>query len=132
MNSKIYKVRKDLRALKKSSHAVQRLIEIRGMHYKRIDLLSSLPKSPETDSLISKEQELISALGITKQLQECAELEERYLSAIYALPPCDKAMMLDCFVNGMPYWKIANEYGYSEEGARKHISALIGKIATTV
>jgi hypothetical protein len=32
----------------------------------------------------------------------------------------------------MPYWKIANEYGYSEEGARKHISALIGKIAAAV
>ena len=130
MNSKIYKVRKDLRALKKSSHALKRLIEIRGMHFKRIELLSSMPASQETSALMSQEREIISALRIDQQIKESAELEARYAGAIEALPPHDKAMVLDCFLNGMPYWKLANEYGYSEEGARKHISSIITKIAS--
>ena len=132
MKNRINKVRRDLRALKKSSHALQRLIEIRGIHYRRIDLLKSLPQSEERAELIVREKELISALCIEQQIKENEEMENEYMQAIAALSPVDKAMALDCFVNGMPYRRLAMEYGLSEEGARKRISAIIKRIASTI
>ena len=132
MKSKIYKVKRDLRALKKGSHALERLIEIRGMHFKRIDLLASLPKSSENEELISKEKEIISALRIAEQMKEHTELESKYVKAIDSLSQEDKAMVLDCFMKGMPYRKLAMEYGYSEEGIRKHIGGIITKIASRI
>lgn len=129
MKSKIYKVKRDLRALKKSSHALERLISIRGTHYTRIKLIESLPKSPENEMLLAKEKELISALDVAKLIKENEAIEEKYMGAISTLPSRDRAMVLDCYINGMPYWKIGLEYGYSEEGARKHVETIVKKIA---
>lgn len=132
MESKINKVRKDLRALKKNSHAISRLIEIQGLHFTRIKALSELPQSDTIKSAIEREKELISALGLEKKISENENLEKTYLTVLNSLSLRDKAIMLDCFVNGLPYWKIALEYGFAEEGARKHIDAIVKRIAETV
>ena len=129
MEGKINKVRRDLRALKKSSHALQRIIATQGIHFARVKALESMEKSEERDRLIEKERELISSLELEKHLRESAQIEEKYLSALNKLPVQDKAMMLDGFVAGLPYWKIAVEYGYSEEGVRKHIRGIMEKVA---
>ena len=129
MESKINIVRKELRALKKSSRVIKRLIEAQGIHYKRIEALCKMEENEKIKALILREKEIISALGIDKQIEKSASLEEKYIGAINALSPSDKAMMLDCFLNGMPYWRLGMEYGFAEEGARKHIEALVKKIA---
>lgn len=129
MQSKINKVKKDLRAMKKSAHAIERLIEIQGAHFKRIDALNRLPLGDEQKALIKCEMELISHLGVEKEIEKSVEIEKKYTAAMECLSLEDRAMLLDCYVSGKPYWKIGMEYGFSEEGARKHIGAIIKKIA---
>ncbi len=129
MRSRINKIKRDLRALKKGAHAIERLIEIQGTHFKRIEALSCLPKSQATLALIEKEREIVARLGLDREIEKNAEIEERYLKATEQLSLTDKAMLFDCYTCGKPYWKIGMEYGFSEEGARKHIDAIIRKIA---
>ena len=125
MESKINKVKKDLRALKKSSHAIQRLIEVQGLYYKRVKALESFGGC----NVSSAEKESELARRLKEEIAQSQELERKYMGAILTLDTSDKAMLLDCYINGMPYWKIAMEYGFSEEGARKHLDRLVKKIA---
>ena len=129
MKSRINRVKKDLRALKRSSHAIQRLIEVQGIHFLRIRALESLPKSEERDSLVSRERELVSALGLTEQIKESEEIQKRYMDAISCLDLNDRAIVLDCYLKGEPYYKVAMDYGFSEGGLRKRLEKLLKTIA---
>lgn len=129
MKSRINKVRRDLRALKSSSHAIQRLVEIQGIHFMRINALERLPKSEKTTRLLSNEQRLIDALGLTEEIEKNEEMQNRYMAAMSALDLTDRAMVLDCYLKGEPYCKMAMTYGFSESGLRKHLDRLIAKIA---
>ena len=132
MQSKINKVKKDLRAIKKGTHAIERLIKIQGMHFTRIKALGELERTEEIKRLIKGEEEIIASLGIAAEIEKNAELERMYTEAISTLPLTDRAMVLDCYVGGKTYWKIAMEYGFSEEGARKRIDKAVKKIAEEV
>lgn len=132
MENKINIVKKELRALKKSSHAVQRIIEIQGVHFKRIRALERLSCDEKAKELIAKEHEIINALRLNEHIEQSENLEKKYMDALNSLCALDKAMMLDCYINGMPYWKIGMTYGFAEEGARKHIEAIIKKIANII
>ena len=132
MESKVNIVKRELRALKKNSHALQRLIEIQGIHYKRIDSLSALPESEKTKLAIEQEKKLIAALDLDNQIAKNNELEAKYFTALSTFSLEDKAMLMDCFINGHPYWKIAMEYGFSEEGARKRLSSLINQLSVII
>ena len=132
MKSKINIVKRDLRLLKKSSHAVKRILEIQGLHFKRISALEKMEKCEENSRLIKREKEIIEGLKLKEVIAESEEIEKKYLAALASFHPRDKAMMLDCFVVGMPYWRLGMEYGYSEEGVRKHINALVEELAATI
>ena len=82
--------------------------------------------------LLEIERKIVEALKIKESIEMAEELEEKYMSAVSSLGLRDKAMVLDCYLNGMPYWKIGMEYGFSEEGARKHLDRLIKKIAEKI
>ncbi|MBQ7226540.1 MAG: hypothetical protein IJX02_08095 [Clostridia bacterium] len=132
MESKINIVKRDLRALKQSSHALKRLIETQGRYFVRINVLEAMPKDEKTEALLENERKIVEALKIKESIERAEELEEKYMSAVSSLGLRDKAMVLDCYLNGMPYWKIGMEYGFSEEGARKHLDRLIKKIAEKI
>ena len=132
MESKVKIVRRDLRALKKSSHAIQRLIELQGIHFKRIKALEFMSDDKEAQELIEKERELALVKSLKEQIKKSQIIEAKYMSEIEKLDPSDKAMVLDCFFCGMPYWKLGMEYGFAPEGARKHIEAIVKKIARNV
>ncbi|MBQ8146794.1 MAG: hypothetical protein IJ039_08415 [Clostridia bacterium] len=129
MESKIYIIRKDLRALKKSSRTIKRLIELQGIHFKRIRALEAMSNDTQAQALIEKEKEIALSLKLKEQIEESQSLEAKYMDIISRLDPTDKAMVLDCFLNGMPYWKLGMEYGFAEEGARKHIESIVKRIA---
>ncbi len=129
MESKVKIVRKDLRALKKSSHVIQRLIELQGIHFKRIKALKALSDDGQAEAIIEKEKEIMLSVRLKEEIEKSQSLEAKYMDIIGELDPIDKAMILDCFLNGMPYWKIGMEYGFAEEGARKHIESIVKRIA---
>lgn len=129
MESKVKVVKRDLRALKKSSHAIKRLIELQGLHFKRVKALQSISTIKESDAILEKEKELMLSICLKTEIEKSQKIEEKYMNEINKLDPTDKAMVLDCFFNGMPYWKLGMEYGFAEEGARKHMEAIVKKIA---
>ena len=130
--SKINKVKRDLRALKSSSHAIERLIEAQGIHFIRIRALEALPKSERITALVEKEMEIINDLGLAKEIEKNEELQMRYMGAMSALDVTDRAIVTDCYIKGKPYYKLAMDYGFSEGGIRKKVDRLIKKIALSV
>ena len=125
-------VKKDLRELKKLTHAIKQLESAQRMHLARIKLLENLPKSEKIDTLIAKEKSLISSIDCQGVIEKSCALEEKYMDAINSLPLFDRGMIVDAFINGTPYWKIGLEIGYSEEGVRKKISKIISHISKYV
>ena len=130
--SKIKKVKKDLRALKSTSHAIERLIEAQGIHFVRIKALEALPKSEKINELVKREHEIINDLGLAEAIEKNEELQMQYMGAISALDLTDRAIVTDCYLKGEPYYKLAMDYGFSEGGVRKKLERLIEKIAQNI
>lgn len=130
--SKINKVKRDLRALKSSSHAIERLIEAQGIRFVRIRALEAMPKSERITALIKKEREKINDPGLAREIEKNEVLERQYMSAISALDLTDRAIVTDCYLKGEPYYKLAMDYGFSESGMRKKLDRLIEKIAKSI
>ncbi len=130
--SKINRVRKDLRALKSSSHAIERLIEAQGIHFIRIKAIEALPKSEKTRALVEREKEIIRCLGLTEEIEKNEKIERRYLGAISSLDVTDRAIVTDYYIKGQPCYRVAMDYGFSEGGLRKKLDKLISKIAESV
>ena len=132
MESKIKKIKRDLRGIKKNSHALARLIEIQGIHFKRIEAISALEKSERNKQIIEKEKEIISHLGIEDLMEKSQVLEERYMKIINKLPERDRAIILDVIIGGLTYYKMGAKYGYTEEGMRKKVNSVISTLSKYV
>lgn len=127
----IDEVKKDLRELRKYTHAIKQIEMAQRTHLARIKLLEGL-ESEKARALIENERRLLSLTDPTSEIERACAIEEKYMSAINALPLVDKGIIVDAFINGTPYWKIGLAVGYSEEGVRKMVSKIISKIAQTV
>ncbi len=125
----INEVKKDLRELKIHTHALKKLEMAQNTHLARIKMLQRLEPTKEILSLIEKEKSLIKAIDAEGRIKRAQELEEKYLDLLMALDPLDRSIMIDAFINGVPYFKIGLEIGYSDEGVRKKISKIIKKLA---
>lgn len=132
MESKINIVRKDLRALKRSSHAIEKLIEAQGIHFVRINALEKMEQNEQVKRALEKEKEHLEKLGLAQEIEKSVELEGKYLNAISSLPLIDRAILTDSFVKGKSNIVIAMDYGFSEGGIRKRITRLIEKIAKSI
>ena len=125
----INEVKKDLRELKKHVHALRRLEVACKTHEMRIKLLSTLKQTERTRELIRVERELIQAIDIGGAFDSAQRLELYYIDKINKLCPTDKSIMVDAFLNGVPYWKIGIDLGFSEETIRKRVDRITGQIA---
>lgn len=125
-------VKKDLRELKKHAHAIEKLKMAQSTHMARIKMLERMLPSDKANELIKKEMAHLEALPICKEIDKAREIEEKYMGAIMALDPIEKSIVVDTYINGVPYWKIGIELGYSEEGIRKRLAKAIKSIACQV
>ena len=125
----INEVKKDLRELKKYTHAIKQLECAQRTHLARIKLLESIGGGEKTNKLIERENALLASLDAKTVIEGACTLEEKYMAKINELPLPDRGIIIDCVINGTPYWKIGLEIGYSEEGVRKRVSKIIAKIA---
>ncbi len=128
----INEVKKDLRELKKHAHAIERLKNVQKTHMARIKMLEKMTPNDKVSELIKKEMEHLNALPICNEIEKARKIEEKYMNAIMELDPVEKSIIVDTYINGVPYWKIGLELGYSEEGIRKRISKAIKSIACQV
>ena len=128
----INEVKKDLRELKCQMHALRSLEVASKTHEMRIKLLACLPKSEKTAALLENEEQLIRKIDASGALLRAEQLELYYIDAINKLSPTDKSIIVDTFLNGLPYWKIGAELGFSEETIRKRVNKAILEIAKTI
>ncbi len=129
---KIDEVKKDLKNLKSYTHAISKLKETQETHIMRIKMLERMEENPKIKTIIKRERELLSTLDVATKISEAQAIEEKYMDIIMALDPFDRSIILDAYINGLPYWKIGMSIGYSEEGVRKKISKIIKSIALSI
>ncbi len=121
-------IKKELRQLRKTIHIVEALKETQERYIKRIEALSRLVQTDKIKEQIETTKKVMSLMNIAQYVEEATELEKKYMTAINRLEPMEKAIILESFINSKPYWKIGLQFGYSEEGVRKKIDAIIRKL----
>lgn len=133
MSDKILKVKQDLRRLRKLANAIEAELRARQRICERLTYLRSIPSpSEEVRVEIIGCEYSISGLKLDAHIKEASELEGRYLAAITQLDPLDRAIIIDGYMNGKPYWKIGRDIGYTEAGVKKRIRISIDKIAAGI
>lgn len=129
---KIEEVKRDLKNLKAYAHAINKLKMTQQTHEMRIKMLEKMAKTEKINSIIEREKKLLSSLDVATKINDALTLEEKYMGAIMSLDPFDRSIILDAYINSLPYWKIGMEIGYSEEGVRKRVSKIIKNIALSI
>lgn len=125
----VQKVKDELRQLRKINHYIQVLERVRESHEKRIELLKSTNSSSED---ITRLESAIRALNIEDSIKRATAIEIKYFTIIDKLNIIDKAIILEGYVNGEPYWKVGQKIGYSANGIQKRIGIIINKIAKEI
>ena len=129
---KIDEVKKDLKNLRLYNRSVSKLKELKTTHEMRIKMLERMGESEKAKEIIEREKTLVSSLDFATKIDKALSLEEKYMGIITALEPLERDIIIDTYINGLPYWKIGLEIGYSEEGVRKKVSKIIKGIALSM
>ena len=129
MTAKVQKIKKELRRLRTLTHSIEATLRMKELHERRLEALSKVQSTPEVLSEKTRLKRLISSASIERESSEASALELKYMTAINSLEPIDKAILLDGYINGKPYWKIGRDIGYSEDGVKKRARLALVKLA---
>ena len=99
MEKTLNQIRQDLRLLKKIQHSIQVLLDVESIHKKRLEVLLSKQQTESVKADITKIQDIISKLDIENYIKRATEIECKYWEAINSLPPLDKTIILDGYIN---------------------------------
>ncbi len=125
-------IKKDLRQLKKTIHIIEALKNAQKRYIQRIEALSRLVQTDRIKEQIESTQKVMGLMNIDAYIKEANEIEGKYMYAINQLEPIERAIILDCFVNGLPYWKVGLNLGYTEEGLRKKTDKILRKLVKLI
>ena len=128
MKQKIEKIRSDLRELRKLTHAINAMLDLKKSREERRTYLVSLG-TPEVCSEIDHIDTVLRTLKIEQIIAEASALELKYMSAINTLESIDKTIILEGYINGVPFWKIGKQLGYSEDGIKKRAHRALLRLA---
>lgn len=125
---KIQKIRSDLRELRKLSHAITTQLELKHRHEERRAYLKGLG-SLDVMIEIERIDAILASLKIEDSIKRAGELELAYMEAIGKLGIIDRTVVIDGYLNGVPFWKIGKKLGYSEDGIKKRAARALDKLA---
>lgn len=128
-DEKIAKIKKDLRRLRRITHSVDVVLQVKERHDKRISYLEREKPTKENIEEAQKIRKNLASLRIDDIIKEATTLESLYMEAISKLEPIDRIIIIDGYINGKAYWKIGKEIGYSERGIQKRASIIFEKIS---
>lgn len=123
-------VKRDLRQLRKTLHIIEALKMSQHRYLQRIEALSRLVQTDKIKEQISTTKKVMSLMKLEDYVKDATEIESKYMSAINQLDPLDRVIILDNLVNGLPYWKIGLNLGYSEDGIKKRVNKAVRKLAS--
>lgn len=122
-------VKRDLRQLRTIAYSIERQLEVKRRHEERLEVLRGKEQTEEVKEAIERTEKALASLDITEDIQRAAALEARYMEAISRLDRLDRAIILDGYINGTPYWKIGRSIGYSESGIQKRVGIIVKRLA---
>ena len=122
---KTEQIKKDLRRMRKLSHAIEASTAAREHLENRLKVLAHAEQSEKTKLEVEKIERVISSLNVEALISESTKLEVKYISAISSFPPIDQVILIDSCINGLTYWQIGKKIGYSESGVKKRINKII-------
>lgn len=125
---RLEEIRRELREIRKLQHRVTVMQSVRERYESRIAVLESMEWTDEREKLIADLRKNSAALGIEDAIREATELESRYMGALARLDGQDRAILLDGYLCGKPYWKIGMELGYSEDGVKKRVRRALERL----
>ena len=128
----ISKVKKEIKQLRQNMRLLDALASSDARNAKRLDTLKASPQSEAVQAEIARIRRSLDSVCAKKLSCDIMRLEEKYMRAINSLPSFDKTIFLEFFIEGLPYWKIGMNTGYSEDGIRKRIYKMAEKIAACV
>lgn len=122
---KTEQIKKDLRRIRKLSHAIEASTSARERLENRRRFLLGTEQTESTKAEISKIERVISSFNLEEHISEATKLEQKYIMAVSKLPPLDQVIILDAYINGLTYWQIGRKIGYSESGVKKRINKVV-------
>lgn len=132
MSAKVERVKRELRQLRRINHGIDVYLSLRERHEKRLAFLRALEPCEEVTREIERLEGLVASMETARYIAEATRIEEKYMETINALEPVDRTIILEGYINGVPYWKIGRDIGYSERGIQKRAAAAIEWIARRI
>lgn len=130
MNVKAVKI--ELRELKRTVHIIDTMKATQERYIMRIEALSKMVQTPRIVAQIESLKTMLSLMELDYYIEKATSIEKKYIPAINALEQTEKAIILDSFINGLPYWKIGLSFGYAEVTVRKKADSALRKIAKAI
>ena len=122
MNDECEKVKKDLRRIRVLSHQIECVVMARDRHIKYMAHMTD-----ETEK--ARLQAVIDSMKVDKLIAESNELKSRYMDLINELEPIDRTIVYECYILGVPQWKVGRNVGYSENGVHNRLNKIIDKLS---
>lgn len=126
---RIIAVKTDLKQLKRLSKSIEVVIATRERQVSRLKTLAAIAQTEEVKANIRAVQKILNGLNIEELWHEQLELVKKYNAAVNNLEPIDKAIIVECFLNGKPYWKVGQTVGYTERGVQQRVDNALRQIA---
>ena len=121
-------VKKDLRNLRHIEYSIRTFSEARSRLQHQYD---ECEKAGDVETL-EKLKESISKLDANGFIKRSIVKKDKYFKAIACLEPMNQTIIIDSVINGVPYWKIGNQLGFSEVAIKKRVNKAINQIAELV
>lgn len=120
------KVKAELKELRHLNHSIDALMSVQNRLCERLEWLRS--KSNVDKDEIEKTCRQIASINLTDKITRSIMLEQKYMAIIEQLPTIDQTIILEAFINGLPYWKVGQIVGYSQDGIKKRIPLALAKV----
>lgn len=118
-------VKRELRNLRHIEYAIRTFSEARS---RLLHQYEECAKTEDTETL-EKLKESISKLDANEFIRKSIVKKDLYFNAIACLEPINQTIIIDSVINGVPYWKIGKQLGFSEVAVKKRVNKAIHQIA---
>lgn len=126
----------DMRAAKRRANAIKK--RIADLESDRESIQSALNGGmPHGNGFYSRVESLAVRIEAEREkhmaaLETYFQLEDKLAAAVALLDPIEQDIIIGCYMDGKPMWKIAQEVNYSEVYIRKRKRKAINRISNSL
>lgn len=125
-------VKSDLKRLKKLVHCIEVRISCIERQESRLKTINKLPPGSDRERARQIAERNIAELRPAMLIAEELTIEERYMAAIFSLPPLEARIITELYINGRTQEEVSRLIFYSRGTIAKKENEAIKKIAKMV